>query len=310
MALLDRLRNVFGGRHLPLREDDFTITRLTSLADWESHRTAEARELERRAGIEHDLAARKEEKFEVAGHCFVCDAHSMFTVSYAYAYEVDGILTPNWREHLTCRRCRLNNRMRASLHLLETLLCPPKSAVVYITEQLSPITGWLSSRYAQVIGSEYLRDGTPCGGVNEQGVRHEDLTKLSFESEQFGLVMTFDVLEHVPAYREALSECARVLRPRGGLLLSVPFIIDARSHVVRARLRDDGTVEHLQPPEYHGDPLDPDGCLAYYQFGWQLLEELRASGFEDVAAHLYWSRSRAYLGQHQLVFAARKAAAA
>ena len=45
----------------------------------------------------------------------------------------------------------------------------------------------------------------------------------------------------------------------------------------------DGRIEHLQPPEYHGDPLG-GGVLCFHHFGWDLLEALREAGFTDAEA--------------------------
>ncbi len=49
-----------------------------------------------------------------------------------------------------------------------------------------------------------------------------DAAELPFVSQSFDAVCLFDVLEHLPDDTQALHECARVLRPGGCLLLSVP----------------------------------------------------------------------------------------
>jgi hypothetical protein len=59
-------------------------------------------------------------------------------------------------------------------------------------------------------------------------------------------------------------------------------------------------------PEYHGDPLSQSGCLCYYHFGWDLLNELRDADFQDVAAELFWSREFGYLGMEQMLLHAHK----
>jgi SAM-dependent methyltransferase len=46
---------------------------------------------------------------------------------------------------------------------------------------------------------------------------------LPFAASRFDLVFSSQVLEHVPEPRPVLAECARVLRPGGELVLSVPF---------------------------------------------------------------------------------------
>ena len=96
----------------------------------------------------------------------------------------------------------------------------------------------------------------------------------------FDAVLSLDVLEHVPDYRAALREFARVLRPGGQCVLSVPFYVDRESTETLARMDADGRVEHLQPPEYHGDPLG-GGVLCFHHFGWDLLAAMREAGFSD-----------------------------
>ncbi len=101
-------------------------------------------------------------------------------------------------------------------------------------------------------------------------------------------------MEHIPDFHKAVSQCARVLKPGGKLLLSVPFHGGPR-HLYRARAGDDGTIEYLLPPEYHGDPLNRQGCLCFHHFGWDLLDFLRSAGFSRATAFLIWSRELGYL---------------
>lgn len=49
-----------------------------------------------------------------------------------------------------------------------------------------------------------------------------DATALPFENQSFDAVTMFDLLEHVPDDRKAVSEALRVLRPGGFLLISTP----------------------------------------------------------------------------------------
>jgi SAM-dependent methyltransferase len=51
-------------------------------------------------------------------------------------------------------------------------------------------------------------------------------TDLPFPSEQFDLVCAFDIVEHVDDDRRVLAELARVLRPQGRLVVSVPLFAD------------------------------------------------------------------------------------
>jgi len=228
-----------------------------------------------------------------AGYCAACAMPRRFKTD-PEAPGLDPSVMPNWREGLLCRGCSLNSRMRASIHLFLWALGPEPRSRIYLTEQITALYRWVKLRFPDAVGSEYLRDGTQRGSSSRYGIRHEDLTALSFVDESFDAVISLEVIEHIPNFREALSECARVLKPGGKLLLSVPFH-RGPDHLQRARVRDDGTIEHLLPPEYHGNPLDPRGCLCFHHFGWDIIDFLKAAGFRQAAAYSIWSRALGYL---------------
>lgn len=262
--------------------------------------------LQQRRQLEESLIGDRE-PFQTAGYCFVCDQAVDFSTTFAFAATPEeGPRIPNWREHLSCPGCRLNNRMRAAIHLFHLLCAPRPDGNYYLTEQVTPLFNWFAAHYPGTRGSEFLAPEQRPGTVNKDGIRHEDLTRLSFADQQLDAILSFDVFEHIPDYRQALKECQRCLKPDGSLFFTVPFTFESDRHLVRARINAAGEVEHLLPPEYHGNPLSEEGCLCFYHFGWELLDELRTLGFRQAAAYLYWSREFAYLGGQQLVFRALK----
>jgi SAM-dependent methyltransferase len=139
-------------------------------------------------------------------------------------------------------------------------------------------------------------------------VRHEDVTCLTFPDGAFDVIGTFDVLEHVPNYRQALAEFFRCLRPGGTLLITVPFDIWSAATVTRATVDASGTITHFLPPEIHGDPLDQGGALCFYNFGWDFVDALTAAGFEDAGLSLFWDSQLGYLGGYQFIITAHKIA--
>lgn len=189
------------------------------------------------------------------------------------------------REGMACAGCGLNARMRHALALLLDGL-DPAIARVYLTEQASPGFVWLQRTVAHAKGSEYgfglrgwMRLQRRFRSFGGRGfVASADVTALARRDASLDAVGCFDVLEHVPDYRAALREFARVLVPGGRLVITVPFIETAQDTLVRAHLRADGRVEHLEPEEIHGDPVS-GGVLCYYHFGWDLLDALRDAGF-------------------------------
>lgn len=56
-----------------------------------------------------------------------------------------------------------------------------------------------------------------------------DVTALPFENESMDTVVLTQVLEHVFEYEKAMDEAVRVLKFRGVMLLSVPFIYQAHA---------------------------------------------------------------------------------
>lgn len=222
------------------------------------------------------------------------------------ALHVDGTLdNPNWRETLRCSQSELINRSRAAITLMRRLCGLQSSSRVYLTEQTTPMYRWMKENAPHTIGSEFV-DPSLASGTRVDGVRHEDLTCLSFEDASFELLASFDVLEHVPDYPAALREIARVVRPGGHLLMTFPFTGNEAT-TVRARLNANGEVEHLLPPEFHGDPVRPEGgILCFYHFGFDILDGLRQAGFRDASVRWYWSSARGNIGGiHSYVHAER-----
>lgn len=256
-----------------------------------------------RRGIESELLEQlgDEEQGFLPGYCWVCQDIRGFLFDRKYA--PPG--TVNWRERLECPTCGLNNRLRLSVQVLDRQIGTAKPRI-YITEQVTPLANYLRGRYPTLVASEFLGDSfSP--GQTQNGIRHEDVTKLSMADDTFDLCLSFDVLEHVPDYRSALAQFFRVLRPGGKLILSVPFGAMTEKNVVRARVLPSGEVEHLLPPEYHGDPVDPSGgILCYYHFGWELLDDLRDAGFRDASLSTFWSLPFGHVGNEQLLLFATK----
>jgi SAM-dependent methyltransferase len=271
---------------VPLRD-----RRVDSLAAWQADRSHRASALRCIAEAEAALATAPATATH-DGWCHVCRKRSQFTRA-----------SSNLREDLACAGCGLNNRLRASVWLLEHECQPQRDTRIYLTEQITGLHAILAARYPALQGSEYLGPEHPPGAVVD-GVRNESLTGLSFETASFDCVLSFEVFEHIPDYRRALRECARVLRPGGRMIFSVPFVSDAARTLVRARITSDGEVEHIEAPEYHGDPLSADGCLCFQHFGWDILADLRRAGFTRSWASVYWSPRFGHLGGEQIQFVA------
>jgi len=114
----------------------------------------------------------------------------------------------------------------------------------------------------------------------DSSVPHEDLLNLSYASGEFDMVLHSDTLEHVPDIKRALGEIHRVLKPGGATIFTIPAVRDGRKTVARATLKNDGEIEHLMPPVYHGGSYQKT-CqyLVFYEFGDDFKDMLGNMGF-------------------------------
>jgi SAM-dependent methyltransferase/predicted O-methyltransferase YrrM len=280
-------------------------TRLESAEDYlrlVAQTGTEAQALDKSLAAEHP-----EGTFHVPGFCWVDSLPVAFEVDYLYALEEDGKPAINWRERMVCPICRLNNRQRAALHVAFEALGVRTDSRVYITEQVTSLHSWLRSRVPALVGSEFLGPELAPGHVNARGIRHEDLTALSFASGSLDAILSFDVLEHIPDFRKALVECHRALARGGTMLFSVPFLENHPQTRTRAHFDAGGTLVHDLSPIHHGDPVKPgEGVLCFHEFGWDILDHLRAAGFSDACVIAFRDPGFGYLGGIPLLFAAWK----
>src|SRR5947209_874267 len=176
----------------------------------------------------------KQAPFSVDCFCYLCNRPGAFHVDFSLAREMGGHVVPAWRESVVCPRCHLSNRQRASAHLLDAEAAILPGEPLYLTEQVSGLFKVMSQRHNPTIGSEFFGPNAERGKKDERGIRNEDITNLTFQDASFAAVMCFEVLEHVPDYGAAIKEIARVLKPDGKLVLTVPFNPRLQEHLVRA----------------------------------------------------------------------------
>jgi len=260
--------------------------------------------------IEQKIQQQVEQEGEVKiqGYSWPAQSESTFLIDKLYAPEGEI----NFRERLVCEKTEMYNRIRGSIHIFEDYFKANINDSIYLTEQCTMLGKWMQNKYPNIKCSEYLT------GVSEEKkehmnhyiapftLKHQDLTNLSFDDETFKFILSFDCFEHIPDYKKAFKECFRVLKPKGKIIWSVPFDINNQKNLVRAELNSDGSIKHHTEPEYHGNPLSDDGCLSFYTFGWELLEQLKEMGYSKTYALLYWSKKYAYLGGEQVLLCAEK----
>ncbi len=123
----------------------------------------------------------------------------------------------------------------------------------------------------------YYWPDRPLGEADANGIRNEDITKLTFADNSFDLVVTSDVMEHVYDFKGAFAEVLRVLKPGGIHVFSIPNAwpfpdaTEARVEIV------DGVEHHIKPAHYHRAG-DGTPCIVYTDFGADLIDTIDTLG--------------------------------
>lgn len=253
---------------------------------------------------------RNNDSFLINGFCIPCNKPAQFLIDKQCG-SIDlehGKWSPNLRERLVCTLCQLNNRQRLIATLVNQELVNSLSATskIYFMEQVTPIFTWAKQNCSncEIYGSEYLGYEYTSGQVIN-GVRHEDVTKLSFADNSLDLIISNDVFEHVPDPIQSFKECARILKSGGKLLTTFPFHNTATQSITRADLNN-GTIEHHLEPVFHGNPISEKGSLVFTDFGWDVLDMIKNAGFSEVQLEIYFDVLLGHLGGGgQIVFRAK-----
>ncbi|MFT3811506.1 MAG: class I SAM-dependent methyltransferase [Micropepsaceae bacterium] len=273
------------------------LHRLRSFHEFELHAIRDDDTYKAELAALEALVPKTGKSFTIPGYSCTAQAH----VNFRVIVSEEPKRYVNWRETVDCPITGFNNRMRSTIQLLDTEAGLYPSSRIYLTEQLTPMYAYLRKRFPLTIGSEFLGDGQTPGWVNPRGIRHEDLTQLSFEPESFDAVVSLDVMEHIPNFPDAFRETARVLVPGGKMIWSAPFVDLLPQNHIMARIVD-GEIEYLTEPEYHGDPVTNEGVLCYTRFGWEVLQQAKQNGFRDAYALTFHAPEYGYVGARQYLF--------
>jgi len=189
------------------------------------------------------------------GWCPICEA--------AVFFEIRG----TWlRDQYCCLRCGSIPRWRALMHMLNELYPAWRELVIHESSPGGPLSDKLKRECPQYVASHYLPGSMP--GTMVKGFRCEDLARQTFPDQCFDLVVTSDVLEHLLEAPLAMAEIARTIRPGGAHVFTVPWYSKKKT-LIRARL-EDGAVKHIEPSDYHWNPVDKDGSLVVTEWGCEL----------------------------------------
>ncbi len=235
------------------------------------------------------------------GFCPICTKQTVFTD-----------FNENLRESGRCGNCGSFNRQRQLAFVLRQYMGLPSfggfdrlaNLKVYNSEATGAFHESLQKSLKDYTCSEFWGPEHISGALIN-GIRHEDLQKLSFASDSLDLVLSSDVLEHMPDPYRAHSEIFRVLKAGGIHIFTVPYDSASIADDIRAVL-ENGEVKALKPCLYHGDPVRPaEGILVWTIFGLEMLVKMHTIGF-DVEVLRVFEPKYGILGKGNLVFLAKK----
>lgn len=76
----------------------------------------------------------------------------------------------------------------------------------------------------------------------------------------------------------------------------------------RAVFDEDGSVTHLKEPQYHGNPISPDGSLVTVDYGYEIHQRVAEWAQFDVRTYRFNDKKHSILGEYTEVFLCRKRA--
>ena len=227
-----------------------------------------------------------------AGHCPICDKTTRFVA-----------LGPWLREDLKCIRCRSSSRQRALIDSIHRVIPSLSGLHVYEPSPTRPLAEYFERHSARYVWSHYTPDP---GGDSPADPLNQDLQSLRFPDNAFDLVVTQDVFEHIAEPRRAFAEVARVLKPGGSHVFTVPWYRDQLTEP-RARI-ESGNVIYLHPPEYHSDPNTHQGALVFTRFGSDIEAIIAEAGGMTTTVIEAHAPEKGIRGDSLYVFHSRKPA--
>jgi hypothetical protein len=188
---------------------------------------------------------------------------------------------------IRCLSCKSTAISLANVAQIQQLPLDPATSAVYELAYHGAVHRYLKQRFACFECSEHV--GPPAGGVRVNGVRNEDVQKLSFEDSCLAPVSCTEAFVHVPDCLADFSKLYRVLRPGGWFVFTVPFFDAECTQAIRA-LTSHGALQWVDAEEYHDRQVTGVGTVPVFghHSKRQILEGLQKVGFRE--AHLVKSR--------------------
>ncbi|WP_407179670.1 methyltransferase domain-containing protein [Bradyrhizobium sp. STM 3562] len=195
--------------------------------------------------------------FVFSGACPICQKSVTFSAT-----------NPWFRDFLSCSGCGSVPRERALMLVLQRERPNWRDLAIHESSPAERAASLMLKRYCRrYVATQFFPNVEP--GSLHHGYRCENLERSTFQDGSFDVVITQDVMEHVFDPASAYRDISRTLKPGGIYIHTVPIYKEKVNSERRARLVGN-QVEHIFPPEYHGNPIDQKGSLVTYHYGYDL----------------------------------------
>lgn len=203
--------------------------------------------------------------------CSVCGRRGQFIV--------EGVAK---RDDYRCTNCRSMTRQRDLAQLILDDFC--RGAASSLTEAVQKslldgikiyeigIQGPIGQRISKLPGytNSYYWENVKPGEIKD-GVRCEDIRRLTFKDNTFDLVISMEVFEHVFNVSSAISEISRVLKPGGQHIFTTPVKYPFPEKTTERAKLAKGKIVYLEAARYHVAG-DKSKSLVVSDFGQDLIE--------------------------------------
>jgi len=198
----------------------------------------------------------------VEGQCPICETNVTFMASNEWL-----------RDFFLCSKCGSIPRERALMNVIQLYYPEYRSLAIHESSPGSRgASVKLNDECENYTTSHFYQDLKPGEYHASHGHRCEDLENLTFEDESFDLFVTQDVMEHIFDPEKAFKEIARVLKPGGAHIFTVPIINKERKTECWASMKENGKIAYHHEAEYHGNPIDNEGSLVTMHWGFDIAD--------------------------------------
>ena len=232
--------------------------------------------------------------FSHTGYCTCCESTVIFEAK------------DHWlRDTYFCKNCFCKPRERALMNAIETHYPNWKNIAIHESSPIKRGASVKLKKYSTNYTATQYYPSKEFGSMID-GFRNEDLENQTFPDETFDLVITSDVMEHIYNPEKAFKEIARTLKKGGAHIFTVPIINKHMKTELWATLGENGKPNFLKTPEFHGNPVDPDGSPVTMHWGFDMVDFIKnVSGLETEIMAIY-DKEKGLMGEFNEEFVTKK----